>query len=347
MNVMEEVLRDKIDPSLTVRNLSALASRALGRDLTASRAEILTGGCWNRVIGVGLGPEEEELVFKINPEKGNPGIEREFKVLGYFAEHTEIPVPQPHLIDSSGENIPGTVLVMNKLPGKVMHHSYRFLDPSAREVISDEIGCYVRDLHKNKCTGFGGVEISEKERHANWPDFWIPRFDKVLKEVVDSGFLKQDFLDRVSQVRKHFPRFLEIGNESTVCHYDIWSGNVMIDTEAHKRPDGESTTGEEPPRRNHKKLHLVSGFIDVPGFCADYARELSFMLMFGVADRRFFARYTEAHEPDEGFELRVNIYNLKMHMKHITMYPREEYYRRGAEDCLRVIEKAVGETNIS
>lgn len=341
MNVMEEVLRDKVDPSLTVNNLSSLAGRALEKEVTATRAEILTGGCWNRVITVFLEPEKEELVFKINPERGNKGIQREFKVLEYFDEHTALPVPHPYLIDSSGENITGTVLIMEKLPGTVMHKTYRFLDASSRVTISDEIGGYVRDLHKMKSRGFGGVELPEDQRHTSWPDFWIPRFDKVLKEVEESGFIKKDFLERVTQVHTYFPRFLDIGKESTLCHYDIWSGNVLINTEANQKTDENELFHGEDHQGELGKRPLVSGFIDIPGFYADYARELSFMLMFGVADHRFLARYTEAHEPDEGFDIRVNIYNLKMHMKHITMYPREGYYRRGAEECLRVIEKAV------
>ena len=82
----------------------------------------------------------------------------------------------------------------------------------------------------------------------------------------------------------------------------------------------------------------MSGYIDVPGHWADYARELSFMEMFGVADGLFYDVYRSYHRLDEGFELRKNLYNLKMHMRHIMMYPDQSYYRQGARECLLYIQ---------
>ena len=128
-------------------------------------------------------------------------------------------------------------------------------------------------------------------------------------------------LSDVEKIRPHLPGLLDIGDRSTLTHYDIWSGNVMIDSQ-----DGEI---------------LVSGFIDIPGYWADYARELSFMEMFGVANNRFYSMYGESYVLDPGFQIRKNIYNLKMNIRHINMYPQEVYYRQGAEKCLRAIQKAV------
>lgn len=86
---------------------------------------------------------------------------------------------------------------------------------------------------------------------------------------------------------------------------------------------------------------IVSGYIDVPGFYADYARELSFAMLFGVADRRFFATYLRHHSLDAGFELRVNIFNLKMNIRHVQMYPSEAFYRLGAEENLAYLRRAL------
>ena len=87
----------------------------------------------------------------------------------------------------------------------------------------------------------------------------------------------------------------------------------------------------EPPR--------VSGYIDIPGFFADYARELSFAMLFGVADRTFFESYSRRHSIDDGFELRASIYNLKMNLRHIQMYPSERFYQEGAAECLATVER--------
>jgi fructosamine-3-kinase len=82
----------------------------------------------------------------------------------------------------------------------------------------------------------------------------------------------------------------------------------------------------------------VSGYIDVPGFWADPVRELSFAEMFGVADALFYEVYTSVHALPEGWRVRRDLYNLKMNLKHIVMYPQEGFYRQGAARCLGTLE---------
>lgn len=330
MNVQEQLLNERIDPHLTDDALSALASEALGADVSARRGRILTGGCWNRVISVRLdgaperdGASEEgppaELVFKISPRDDDAGIKREFAVLQYFAENSEMPVPVPYLIADSGRPIPGTILIMSKVPGAVLHSAHATLTARDQARISEEIANHVLSLHESKLEGFGGVELAPEERFARWSDFWLPRFDTAMAQARESGVIEESFFDRVDAVRLHFEEWLAPVETATVTHYDIWSGNVMV-----SREDGEAH---------------VSGFIDVPGYAADYARELSFMLMFGMADEDLLRAYASRHGLDAGFALRINMYNLKMHTKHITMYPSQYYYRQGAEECLRYLEE--------
>jgi len=319
VNVQEKILREKIDPCLTTEALDVVAGEALGRTVHTSGYRVLTGGRWSRVIAVAT--SEETLVFKISPKSGDTGLIREYKVLRYFADNTEMPVAFPYLVDTKEEHIPGTILVMSLIPGEVMHHLYSYLDPGARERIDGEIAEYVSDLHTQTAPGFGGVELPPADRIRQWPDFWIPRFDEVLGRVRKGDYISEKMLDEIEKVREQFPLILEIGDVGTLTHYDIWSGNVMIDT-AH-----------DPP--------VVSGFIDIPGYFADYAREISFMHVFGMAGEGFFDRYTRTHQLDEDFVLRLNAYSLRTHLQHITMYPTESFYRQGALNCLRGIQEAV------
>jgi fructosamine-3-kinase len=319
VNVNERLLNERIDPYLTADRLTEIARLALGRPVSARGARILTGGCWNRVIAVELAGGEPPLVYKINPEPGNAGVAREYAVLRCFAG-TGMPVPEPYCLDASGSIIPGTVLVMKKVAGQVMHHVFGSLGPADRRRVIEEIAHAVGRLHRRRAPGFGGVELDAGERAEEWADFWLPRFDRVFEDVAAKDLLAPSFLDEVVRARERFAAHLRIGREATLTHYDIWSGNVMID-------------------RGEDGFH-VSGFIDIPGHWADYARELSFMEMFGVADALVYRIYREYRELDAGFELRKSIYNLKMHLRHITMYPDELYYRRGAEACLRHIQRA-------
>jgi fructosamine-3-kinase len=319
VNVNESILNERIDPFLTGESLSEVGGRALGRPVRAREARVLTGGCWNRVVAVGFGPDAPDLVFKINPATDDPGITREYAVLRCFAG-TQMPVPEPLLLDGSGSIIPGTVLVMKKVAGSVMHEVFGGLGPADRRRVSGEIAHAVGRLHGRRASGFGGVELAPEARAPEWADFWLPRFDRVFADIAGRNLVDPGFLDGVARARRDFAPLLRIGAEATLTHYDIWSGNVMLDC----RDDG---------------WH-VSAFIDIPGHWADYARELSFMELFGVADDTVYGIYREYRELDPGFALRKALYNLKMNLRHITMYPDELFYRRGAERCLAAIQRA-------
>ena len=261
-----------------------------------------------------------DLVLKISPYEHDTRIIREFRVLQVFAEDTALAVPGPLYCDE-GEILPGTTLVMTRIPGTVMHHCFGLLSEDQQEAITEQIADDLAELHNRKGRGFGGVELPEADRAPEWPDFWLPRFDKVLDDAAASGAVPPALVDASRTIRNELPRLLEIGAESTMTHYDIWSGNVMIDLHS------------DPP--------TVSGYIDVPGFYADVARELSFAMMFGVADRRFFARYLERHDPGDRFAVRAAIYNLKMNIKHVMMYPDQYGYRHGAAECLEMIRRSL------
>ncbi|TVQ27034.1 MAG: aminoglycoside phosphotransferase family protein [Spirochaetaceae bacterium] len=318
MNVQERLLQERIDPYLSDRALGALAERAVGVS-TVRGYEVLTGGCWNRVIAVDIG--DRSLVYKISPHANDPKIIREFQVLSVFAEQTSLAVPEPLALDSTGTTLPGTVLVMSRIPGAVLHECYGLLNYGARRAVTDQIASDLAELHRIESVGFGGVELDESQRLAEWPDFWLPRFDAVLDDAAESGAVPASILDGARELRPSLARPLSIGATSTMTHYDIWSGNVMVDLD------------RDVPR--------VSGYIDVPGFYADYARELSFAMLFGIANRRFFETYLAEHELDPGFELRANIYNLKMNIKHIGMYPTQRVYQQGAVENLEFIRRVV------
>ena len=320
MNVQEQELREKIDPYLTREALTAVVRRALGSSVDVIGSRVLTGGCWNRVLGVET--SEVPLVFKIGLKTGSREFARELEVLKYFHDETALPVAAPYFVDLEGEMIPGSLLVESLLPGEVMHHVFGYLSSDSRDRVTDQITDYLTDLHLKKVKGFGGVELPESERTRQWPDFWIPGIDGLIDKVAGGNYLDDHRIDELREVTELFPEILSIGDTGTLTHYDIWSGNVMIDIQS------------DPPR--------VTGFIDIPGYFADYAREIAFMHVFGMADERFFSRYTRVHNLDPGFALRVAVYSLRTHLGHITMYPGESYYRDGADSNVRFIRKHAG-----
>jgi fructosamine-3-kinase len=317
VNVREALLRERIDPALTPSVLTKTASAALGTTVVVSSWKPLTGGCWNRVICLQGDPRAEQLVLKIAPRPGDAGLEREYEVLRWFSGHTRMPVPDALLVDTTGSILPGSFLVMRRIHGRPLHDAIGLLDESDRRRLTIRIAEDIAELHQSTARGFGGVEAPGEAR-VEWSAFWLPRLDAVREEAGRSGVVDGGFLSRVDAIRPALPRLLAIGETGTLTHYDIWAGNIMV----------------EPARGGAR----VSGYIDVPGFWADPVRELSFAEMFGIADRLFYEVYTSIHRLPEGFRLRRDLYNLKMHLKHITMYPGERYYREGAGQCLASLE---------
>ena len=181
MNVQEDILRAKIDPCLTDATLRA-GHRALGVRVRCDGYSILTGGLWNRVISVPVDGTERRLVIKIAPQPDDSALRREYDVLHYFRQHTAMPVPEPLLLGASGEKIPGSVLVMSEVPGKVLS-AIRDTDPgrAAQHRPGNRRACQ-RSAHAPGA-GLRRCRTEPSKRSATWADFWVPRYDIAVAEA--------------------------------------------------------------------------------------------------------------------------------------------------------------------
>jgi fructosamine-3-kinase len=315
-NVQEDLFRARIDPLLTRDVLTAFASDALGEQVWCDGYTVLTGGLWNRVILVSADDGRLSLVVKITPQPRDAALRREYDVLRYFRAHTALPVPEPYLLDSSGDRLPGSVLIMAQIPGRVLSAVRETLTADERRTIAEELADYLVELHTYIEPGFGGVEVAAEERSATWFEFWTPRYDLAVAEAREKGLLNAALLDGLAELRGYFPALLDIGPRGTLTHYDIWTGNVMVD--------------------NAGGRVRVSGFLDILGYFADYARELS--SMFSLADEPLMKVYRERHGLDAGFQARFAAYSLKMCLQLVVMYPAEPQH---VEDARRFLAQAL------
>jgi len=316
LNVQEELLREKIDPWLTDENLSALATAALGVRVRCDGYSVLTGGLWNRVIAVSTEGGEKHLVFKLTPKIEDTALRREYQVLQHFRAHTAMRVPAPYLLDVSGNRLPGSLLIMEKIPGTVLSEAYEHLSIKERACISEQIAEHLVDLHTHRQAGFGGVEVEPEQRAATWLDFWLPRYDATLAEAQAKGTVPDNLLAELHDIRRHFPPLLDIGSVGTLTHYDIWTGNVMV-----------QLGGDQP---------YVTGYLDLMGYYADYTRELS--SMFRLADERLMQLYEERHGLDKGFKARFSLYTLKMCLQLVNMYPTDPRHMENARRHLQAVQ---------
>jgi fructosamine-3-kinase len=321
MNVQEGSFQQIIDPYLTDEHLSALATEALGVRTRCDGYTMLTGGCWHRVIAVSTDADTRPLIFKIALKPGDSELAREFEVLRLFRARTTMPVPTPLLLDLSGDRVPGSVLIMEKLPGRTLHEVYGHLGAEERAGIATQIAAHLVDLHTLRAPGFGGVEVPQAQRFPTWLEFWCPRYDATLAEAQAKGTLADALFAQLLDLRRHFPALLDIGPIGTLTHYDIWTGNVLVAL------DDASVR--------------VTGYLDVMGYYGDYARELS--SMFGLADHRLLHYYGQRHGFDQTFEARCRLYTLKMCVQLVNMYPDNPTHLANIQHHLKVLQGYVGD----
>jgi fructosamine-3-kinase len=206
---------------------------------------------------------------------------------------------------------------MTQVPGKVLSEIGPGLSDAERRSIAEELADHLVALHTRQEPGFGSVEVPAEVRSPTWADFFLPRYDIAVAEARNRFLLDGEMRDGLAEVRRHLPRVLDIGPRGTLTHYDIWTGNVMVD-------------------RRGERVY-VSGFLDVLGYYADYARELS--SMFSMADEPLMQVYRQRHGLDEGFQVRFDVYSMKMCLQLVAMYPSEPRHVEAARRFLRQVKQ--------
>jgi len=243
------------------------------------------GGCVSDVYKVGLS-DGTSLVAKAG-DTGS-GLELEGSMLGYLADHTQLPVPDViHCAD--------TLLLMTLLPsggslnGAAQVHAADLV-AALHDISADNFGFDID-------TVIGGLHQPNRQS-GSWLEFFARyRLIEMARQGLDAGRLPGAMMKRVEAFADQLDRWLKEPQRPSLIHGDMWGGNVLA-------ADGR-----------------ITGFIDPAIYFADPEIELAFTTLFSTYDDAFFSRYREHRPIQPGFfEERRDLYNLYPLLVHVRLF---------------------------
>lgn len=169
----------------------------------------------------------------------------------------------------------------------------------------EQFGRAVAQLHSHSSHMFGldhdnfiGKLPQDNSQSANWIEFFVecrlrPQFETALND----GLLQSSMIS-------HFERLLDQLEEllpeepPSLLHGDLWDGNYLATTD-----------------------NRVCIF-DPAVYYGNREIELAFTRLFGGFDDRFYDGYNEVWPLENGFEKRIDIYNLYPLLVHVNLFGR-------------------------
>ncbi len=260
-----------------------------------------SGGCINNggIIDTSAG----EYFIKWNNKTRFPGMfEVEKRGLKLLYDADAIRIPKAKVAGESGDLI---YIVMENI-----HMAARKPDYSTM------LGVKLAKLHSNKAEKFGidhdnfiGSLAQSNRTHSDWVEFFITqRLAKQIEVALNNGAISSTTVKQFDHLYTRFENFFP--KESPVLiHGDLWSGNLITDDL------GEPCLIDPAVYYGHREI------------------ELSMTKLFGGFDIEFYRSYHEAMPLENGFEERVEVYNLYPLMVHVNLFGG--HYLQEVESTLR------------
>jgi len=290
----------------------------LGEERRVVGLRRMTGGCVHTVLEVEFEGEGSPVVFKVAHRVHEASIQAEHDVLRYFRAHTEFPVPKPYACDTTGEVVPYSWLIMERLEGG--HLGEARMLPEDEDRIQRAMGEAVGRLHEHtRAAGFGHL-VGEERPAEPWPAYFGHLLASNYRDARDTGLMAGGDRRLCERVMEVAPAALARAVTPTLVHGDIWATNIMV--------------GGEPRRMQ------LTGFLDPGGIFADPEYELAYLEVWQTVDRRFFEVYAKRHRVDDGYGLRRMFYWLNTLLLHVWCF-RTEHYASAAAGLIRRLAAVV------
>ncbi|MEN7548393.1 fructosamine kinase family protein [Rapidithrix thailandica] len=260
----------------------------------------LGGGCINQAVR--LSTDAGEYFLKYNPEKALHFFEVEAKGLQLLANTQTVKVPQ---VIGYGKTEDKAYLVLEFLESRYPEAFYW-----------ENFGRQLARLHQHSEQAFGlsyanyiGALPQENDWKFTWEEFFFEKRLNIQFELaLQNGLIDYSYLKKLEKLRSRLVDFFPVEKPS-LLHGDLWSGNAMIG------PGGQACVVDPAVYFGHREI------------------ELAFTRLFGGFEPEFYEAYQEVFPLQQGFEERVDIYNIYPLMVHVNLFGKS--YLRGIDTVLQ------------
>ena len=278
-----------LDPTGQQSMLEGLLFEATGLTHSLKNTELLNGGCINNVVRATT--DKGQYCIKLNEAAQADMFEKEAAGLALLQATNAVAVPHVFGYGISSHN--GTAwLVMDYLFPKLPDNDYW-----------ENAGRSLAAQHHHTQSTFGlhfnnyiGSLPQSNEQQENGIDFYIEKRLQVqaglayYNKLIDS---KQ--LDRFYKLYRLLPDLIP-DEKPALLHGDLWSGNMI------NGPDGQAA------------------WIDPAVYYGLREAEIAFTQLFGGFEPAFYEAYQTCFPLQEGFDSRVDIYNIYPLMVHVNLF---------------------------
>ncbi len=154
-------------------------------------------------------------------------MKTEVEAMNLVRPHLSVPVPQVMAYDPSRKLIGHDFFIMEFLEGQAFHLLAPSLTAPQVDKIQHQVGQMLAELHRVPGRSFG---IFSGDQGLVWSDAFLEVFEGVFLDAQESGVALP--VERIHAAIRLVTPDLALVKASVFVHWDIWSGNIFVDTES-------------------------------------------------------------------------------------------------------------------
>jgi aminoglycoside phosphotransferase (APT) family kinase protein len=217
----------------------AIVADAFGHDVGVSECTELTEGWFNAAYSLTL-DDGRRVVLKVAPRPDvevltyeHDIIRAEVDALRLIGSRTDAPVPEVLWFDASARRAPSPLFLMTYVSGASLGVIGSDLAVDERAEIDSLLGRHLRSINGISGTEFG-LLAAASERHATWAAAFGALVESVLVDGERRSIELPVAYDDVRAVVTGGTAALDEITEPRLVYWDLWDGNVMVDTTTHE-----------------------------------------------------------------------------------------------------------------